>query len=179
MSSAIKKVSVISIFFIITSFSAKAYNYRGSDESVYNVIIDSRDSEAEFTKEFLAKDFTPLLIPGTEFLGYIGNNFQRLYIEFTSIEKDSKDPSTYHVKGNSLVKKNKQNFSGEIKIEEINGGYFDFNKNKEIYGMDYLESYINLKPKAYGMVSAKYDFRENQDEPHSGKLAEKWRFPGF
>lgn len=132
--------------------------------------VTKADNQADFSKQFLAKDFTNLLLPNSEFLGYIGNNFQRLHVEFTSIKKDAKDPSIYHVVGNTMVKENKQNFFGEIKITELDGEYFDFSNYKSV-GNDTDDEYFALNPKAWGTLSAKYEFRENQSEPHSGKFS--------
>jgi hypothetical protein len=52
-----------------------------------------------------------------DYLGYIGDNYQRLHINFNIIRKIS--PTKYSVTGYSEVKSNRCNFSGTIEIEEL------------------------------------------------------------
>jgi hypothetical protein len=49
-----------------------------------------------------------------ETLGFIGNNYQRFYIKFLWIEKDTKNPKQYLVKGKIMFNDYKANISGTI-----------------------------------------------------------------
>jgi len=49
-----------------------------------------------------------------EFLGFIGNDFQRFYIYFTSIRQSLDNPLVYHVTGKTRVKKNVCTFTGTL-----------------------------------------------------------------
>ena len=46
------------------------------------------------------------------YLGFIGQNYQRLYMYFTRAEKDTADAALYHVEGASRVRENVCNFVG-------------------------------------------------------------------
>jgi len=52
-------------------------------------------------------------------LGYIGNNYQRFYIHFISVQKDKADPYTYNVKGKTRVKDNICSFTGTFHIDSV------------------------------------------------------------
>ena len=76
-------------------------------------ILDTVD----VTSQFLNLNFAPLLInEQRNRLGYIGANYQRFYINFSSVIKDHKDPALYHVKGKTQVKDNICDFSGKLEI---------------------------------------------------------------
>lgn len=49
-------------------------------------------------------------------LGYIGNNYQRFYIHYTSIVKDKDNPYRYNVEGKTKVNNNICSFRGTITI---------------------------------------------------------------
>jgi hypothetical protein len=51
-----------------------------------------------------------------EFLGYIGDDFQRFRIHFTSFNKSEKDLYTYEVKGKTKVNNNICDFTGTVKV---------------------------------------------------------------
>lgn len=52
----------------------------------------------------------------TEPLGFIGDNYQRFYIHYTSVVKDKANPYKYLIKGKTKVKDNICSFSGTITI---------------------------------------------------------------
>jgi hypothetical protein len=101
-----------------------------------------------------------LLIPETEFLGYIGNEYQRIYIEFTSIRKDEFKPGTYEVIGYSIVHNNKCDFTGTLKIEQIR----EFKQMH--FGVDNM--YEDAGFKSQGLLIGKYIFEENPEQSHVG-----------
>lgn len=76
-------------------------------------------------------DLTNVINPDTldggyarpEFLGYIGDNYQRFQIHITSFQKSDKNPFEYIVKGKTKVKNNISDFSGTIKI--ISANYYE------------------------------------------------------
>src|SRR5271163_1147490 len=45
----------------------------------------------DVTSKYVNRDFSSLLKPKSEFLGYIGNHYQRLRITFTSVMQDEND----------------------------------------------------------------------------------------
>jgi len=52
----------------------------------------------------------------TEPLGFIGDNYQRFYIHYTSVIKDASNPYKYLIKGKTRVKDNICSFAGTITI---------------------------------------------------------------
>ncbi|MBO4598999.1 MAG: hypothetical protein J5676_14215 [Bacteroidaceae bacterium] len=95
-------------------------------------------------------------------LGYIGKNYQRLYMYFDTIYKDTNDASRYIVKGVSRVKQNLCRFNGYIKIDSV------VVDNRE----DSYRSGDDLTPRftAY----AKYEFKEDAAQKGSGVFSGKF-----
>jgi hypothetical protein len=96
-------------------------------------------------------------------LGFIGKNYQRFYIHYTSINKDAKNPYRYHVKGKTRVKNHICEFTGTITIVKA---FIYEDKNKE--SPEYSE----------GKVECTVDFWENKRQQASGhirgKLISNW-----
>lgn len=94
-------------------------------------------------------------------LGYIGRNFQRFYIHYISVKKDSANPYLYHVTGKTKVNHNICNFTGTITVIKAS---FD--------------------PKPYyegcrqGNITCRVSFREDSAQTASGyitgKLSTDW-----
>jgi hypothetical protein len=91
--------------------------------------------------------------PFPEPLGYIGKTYQRFYIHYTSIKKDTRDPYVYWVKGKTSVTKNVCNFSGTITVTKA----ILYNLSDD---MRYKE----------GEVMCKVDFREDTSQPQTGRI---------
>jgi hypothetical protein len=91
-------------------------------------------------------------------LGFIGNNYERFEIFYTSIKKDSVQPNVYHIKGRNRVKGNICDFSGTIAITDA--GYYT---HKSDWG-NYPDS-VKL-----GMLFGNYLFKEDTTQKHAGTL---------
>jgi hypothetical protein len=105
-------------------------------------------------------DLSTLLVPRTPFLGYIGNDYRRLNMYFTSVSKSSNEGNLYLVSGISLVGKNKCEFRGSIKIEQVRE-YETLH-----YGVD--DTYKDVGIKAQGALIGRYKFEETPSQNHSG-----------
>jgi hypothetical protein len=105
-------------------------------------------------------DLSTLLVPRAPFLGYIGNDYRRLNMYFTSVSKIPKEDNLYLVLGNSLVGKNKCEFRGSIKIEQVRE-YQTLH-----YGID--ETYKDAGIKAQGALIGRYKFEGTPGQSHSG-----------
>lgn len=92
--------------------------------------------------------------------GIIGKDHQRLYIKLLTVQQNPSNPLEYIVQGKSMVKGNICDFSGFIRIKTV----------KEItelhFGVD--DKHKNKKIKAQGITVAEYEFRENEEQHHSG-----------
>ena len=103
-------------------------------------------------------------------LGIIGKDHQRIRIKFISLEKDTIHLNEYNVLGKSSVKGTICNFSGKITLTEVK-------EVKELhFGVD--DEYADKGIKSQGILIAKYEFKENSKQKHSGifkgKLYTKW-----
>jgi len=112
--------------------------------------------------EFALYDYSQILCQQAyKYLGYIGNNYQRLYIHFSSVTKDAADATLYHVKGASRVRNNVCNFAGTIHLK----GVSEDKENR--FGK--LKQYL---------LTGEYDLCEDQQQPGSGRFRGKNTF-GF
>jgi hypothetical protein len=71
------------------------------------------------TATYINYDFSRLLKPRSQFLGFIGSDYERLRIVFTKIEQSDRTRGIFHVSGYSIVKGGRCDFSGSITIRKI------------------------------------------------------------
>lgn len=117
-------------------------------------------ADQDVTAAYVAKDFSALLKPKSEFLGYIGNDFQRLFMRFASVAQDRNNPALYHVKGSSKVKETECGFEGTLTVQNI------VKLDVMHWGVD--DEYKDKGLKAEGFFSAHYQLREDCKQLHSG-----------
>jgi hypothetical protein len=91
-------------------------------------------------------------------LGFIGSNYQRFNIFFTSVKKDSTKKNVYIVTGKSKVKSNICDFKGTITLTDV--GYYAPKSDNCIHP-------DSLK---LGVVISKYKFPEDPNQKHVGTL---------
>ncbi len=75
--------------------------------------------DATTVKYMTAHNFSSLLKPKHDILGFIGPNYQRLYVNIEAITRDKSNVGIYQVKGNTKVKDNICRFTGTIKVERL------------------------------------------------------------
>jgi hypothetical protein len=115
-----KAVTFWTAFVVASSFSILAYAegagsipelesfQRKVDNPSYAIpTLKKEEAPAEIT----GLDFAPLLKPRREFLGFIGKNYKRLRIKFTSVKKTGE---SYAVIGSTTVDGRKTGFAGTI-----------------------------------------------------------------
>ena len=117
-------------------------------------IFDSTD----YREDVIIKDGKDIMIYGKwkhwgEPLGFIGENYQRLYIHFDSIKQDKRKPLEYFVFGKSKVDENICSFQGKIIITETYK-----NRTSIHYDNDFLT----------GTVKGDFEFYENREQKSSG-----------
>ena len=149
------------LILIFVSFSAIGQQTDKWMDNLNNPKYESyKLTNKNYKTEYLKYDFSTLLIPKSDFLGYIGNNYQRIKIFFTCVVKDTLNPDLYLINGISLVGLNKCDFSGFVKIKQIR-------EYKTMhFGVDNI--YENKGLKAQGILIGEYEFRENLSQNHSG-----------
>lgn len=119
-----------------------------------------QDREKAGAEEIYAYDLSPLLMPDSEFLGFIGEDKQRIYMHFDSIWKDPLQQNIYHLRGFSTVKNNRCDFTGLVIIEAI-----EFDSQLPL-GLD--SSSPDPQLKASGKIMGSYLFSENPSQKHVG-----------
>jgi hypothetical protein len=113
-----------------------------------------------YVKKYMSYDFSRLIKPKTEFLGFIGKDYQRIFIYFNSVKKSS-DKGIYLVSGTTLVLNNKCNFSGTITIMQIR----EFKTLN--FGADQL---YKDSIKTQGLIIGDYRFEEYKNQSHPGEF---------
>ena len=110
---------LILLFFLIPTliFSQQCEEWIKQFE---NPEFDSEKLKSEnVISKYLTYDFSELLIPNTEFLGYIGKEYQRIFLEFSSVKKNEIYTKKYTISGFSIVHNNKCDFKGSLVITQI------------------------------------------------------------
>ncbi|MFD2940399.1 hypothetical protein [Flavobacterium notoginsengisoli] len=97
--------------------------------------------------------------------GIIGDNYERILIKFTSIKKSKEKTNEYFVSGKSKVKSNICHFKGKITIVGIN----EFKQLS--FGVD--DEYKDAGIKKQGLLTAVYEFVEDEKQKGSGKFSGK------
>ena len=110
--------------------------------------------------DYLIYDFSTLLIPRQDFLGYISSDFRRIKIYFTSVCREDDKEDVYKIKGMSVVGGNKCDFNGTIKIDQVR-------EYKAMhYGLD--DEYEDKGLVSQGLMAGSYQFMEDPEQYHSG-----------
>ncbi|MFB9080532.1 hypothetical protein ACFFLS_20575 [Flavobacterium procerum] len=97
--------------------------------------------------------------------GIIGDNYERILIKFFSIKKSKEKSNEYLVSGKTKVKSNICSFKGKITIKRIN----ELKQPK--FGVD--DEYKNAGIKKQGLLTAVYEFVEDEKQNGSGKFSGK------
>jgi hypothetical protein len=115
--------------------------------------VDSANSIAQFVH----LDFAHLLQRHQQHrLGFIGKDFQRFRIYFSSISKDPADPSLYHVRGKTKVREVICDVVGKMRLQWI----------RRLHQPDVCEN--SIRPAVQGISFFSYEFNEDSTQRHSG-----------
>ena len=155
------------LIYILLTFSAAVYSQNPQisrwRSSLNNPEYDSNKLKKEnLIESYIDYDFSTLLTPKDEFKGYIGEDFQRIKIFYTSITKDQSEPSKYLVEGVSVVKENLCDFTGYIQCKEI--------REYESMHLGVDNIYKNAGFRAQGVLIGSYEFKEDPNQNHSGSF---------
>lgn len=144
---------------IICFLLAFSRNFSQRKDTVnYNDRIVKLDLSTLFTTSEFNYGLSDEIVKKAQPIGYIGNNYQRFFIHFVSVIKNSSKPTKYYVYGKTKVKDNICPFQGTLKIESSKVFYdLDFPKTKQgiIYGT--YEFYENSNQKGTGILSGKFE----------------------
>ena len=143
-----------------------------NDDFHQKIVAADKYQDSNSINKYNAFDFSKIWTKTKEasVYGIIGKDHTRIRIKILSAGRDSFDLNKYIITGKSNVYGNVCDFTGTINIDTI----------KEVktfhYGVDSL--YADKGISAQGILIASYDFRENQEQVHSGLfqgiLYSKW-----
>jgi len=120
-------------------------------------------------QKYLHLDFSDVIKPKHEFLGYVGAGHERLNVSFSSATKSAAHPEVYLIEGTAASGPDACRFSGTIKIHRIR----EFAKMH--YGVD--DAYKDKGIQAQGVVIGNYELRESGCENtgvFSGVMTSSW-----
>lgn len=142
------------------------------DMFLSNFLLEDELVKNDVSDKYLTTDFSDLWTQTANhrIVGIIGVKHQRIRMALTSATQNSQEPFEYSVVGKSNVKHNICDFKGTIRIDSI------LEINQLHYGVDSM--YRDNLIVAQGIIFATYEFRESQEQNHSGvfngKLMTKW-----
>lgn len=119
------------------------------------------------TVNYKARDFSALLKPRTQFLGYQGANYQKLDVVFLSVARDP--AGDYKVNGYILLKGRQTPFSGTLSVEKI-----------ELLSMRHfgVDSEFKGSVKVEGILHGRYLFSESDGSALDGAMTLAWYIDG-
>lgn len=132
------------IFFIVTSGLIKA-----QDTTDYYIKAVNLDFSSLWTSDNIADNEGKSIQRQT--MGFIGENYQRLYIRFISVIQNKEKPYEYYVYGKTKVKNNICEFQGLLEIKGV-----------KVY---IHPEFPNLKT---GFINGVYQFFENKNQQGTG-----------
>lgn len=151
------------LFLILTSLSSIAYGQQSEkwiEELENDQSIEYRLKSSDQIAKYSTHDFSELLKPKSDFLGFIGTNYKRIFINFKQIQKSTDSSNVYNLSGSSTVGTNTCDFLGTIKIKKI----------KEVInlhlGIDNI--YADSGIVSQGIIIAEYELNESKDQKYSG-----------
>ncbi len=158
-------ISLISISIVLRGQNLPISSARFQEKS----LLDGDGEKVELC-EFNKTNFSKVWMEKQDaVIGYIGDNYQRIFIRLISIIKDHSSSNEYFVYGKSKVKNNVCDFQGKLIIKEVR----EFNKTereilyKEALKHGDIEAASSLG-KARGFILAEYLFFEDPEQKGSG-----------
>lgn len=145
---------------------------QNSEDFIHTFLMGEKLNNKDLTLQYRTKDFSKLWTTTSNhhIVGGMGKDHQRLRIHLSALEKSAVDARVYYVSGKSLLKGEKQNFKGQIKIEAI------YPLLKMHYGPDNI--YADSAIKKQGLLIATYQFKQDSVDQNSGvfegQLLSKW-----
>ena len=135
---------------------------RATDQTAWDYAGHEREVKLEkknVAADFVSNDFGWLCIQDQSArLGNIGKDFQRFFIHFSDIFKDTSNLYIYHVRGKTRVRNNTCNFTGSMHLTSI----------RRAHDPDACENEIH--PTVQGVSFFTYDFSEDPSQKYTGKF---------
>jgi len=130
---------------------------------LYEPLILEKDlDKKDYINEYARRDFSVVWRNpnNTEYLGFIGDNYQRIRIKIFSVVKDNKKPQTYTINGKSAINNEIKSFQGTFIIKHIK------HLTNMHWGID--DEYKNKGIKAQGVLIGEYKLYQDRNLGSSG-----------
>ncbi len=111
------------------------------------------------------RDFSALLMPRSPFLGFIGGDYQRLYIKFLTVAREPQAPNTYDISGYAVTRGRQTPFAGKLTIQKVG------RVTQMHYGVD---DEMKGKVKAEGTAFGDYELTETTGGRFTGAMTLNW-----
>lgn len=160
---------------ICAVFPLLAVSQKLSDESkkfLSEHLNSTQTERVELKAKYKKYDYSKVwLFDQDRMLGFIGNNYQRLYIRFLEIRRNPKNPFVYEVQGKSRVKDHVNDFTGQIRIMHVREIDAKERARDLIRVIKYNdEDFRETSKYARYMILAEYVFREDSLQKYSGEF---------
>lgn len=139
-------IAILYSFWLINSFGQDLNDKKDCME-----LIKLIDISHLWTTDKIQIEEDTSTIERMEPIGFIGDNYQRLYIHYISVIKNPVKANEYMIYGKTKVKNNICEFQGEIEIKEA-----------------YTYVYQDISELIQGKINGSYEFYENPNEKGSG-----------
>lgn len=113
------KMKIKRYYFILLLLFAQAVCAQQNNGNNFFINIKDYDISNLLTTKYIYADNVEK-IEKAEPIGFIGNDYQRLYIHFLSVTKNPENPYEYLVTGKTKVKQNVRKFQGTLRIKKAN-----------------------------------------------------------
>ncbi|MEO0472100.1 MAG: hypothetical protein AAF206_20910 [Bacteroidota bacterium] len=115
---------------------------------------------ANVVDQYDQHDFSVLLMPQSSFLGFIGDNYKRIKIDFSSVEKSTEAARLYDIKGQSAVGRNTCDFDGTLNIRKV--------REYQTLHLGVDNMYADSGIVSQGVLIADYELNEAEEQKYSG-----------
>ncbi len=148
--------SLIACYCLIAFGQREAENFRAKQLNNPNL------SSTEFRGQLINFNYSRLFAHADNAIvyGFIGNNYQRIRIKFTSVIKSNVLANTYYVNGVSMVKNNRCNFRGALTVSNI--------RKLRVTSSGTDGMYKNRGVRGQFIILGDYLLQENKNQNHSG-----------
>lgn len=164
-----KHLTFLFLFSVCLS-TAFAQKTEGSQKFLTETLNQPILTQEELLSDFVKFDFNSLWTKHDEYiLGFIGDDYQRLHINYLAVIKNFESPSKYYVYGKSKVKSNICRFIGEIEILHVRKIDDPQKKRRYEAAKEYQDTdEVKRLSKEEYILLAKYQFYEDPDQKGTG-----------
>jgi hypothetical protein len=152
----------LSLLGVLSVLMGVSYAQQHTAASAWDYIRDEREGlsdSQDVSSQFDSYDFGQLCLHNQlGRLGFIGRDYQRFYLYFSSISKDQSNPRVYHVRGKSRVTSTVCDFTGTMRLSWV----------RRAHAPDACEN--DIRPAIQGISFFTYEYNGNLHQKHAGRF---------